>query len=567
MAGTNHSREWETTTRAAERGDRATLRVERTSREKHNVLVGPAITPPAAPDAVVLVVEVTGDLSDNGLHPAKLYRLDSMPQLNDPPDPIVWVEVTGDFNVKPMPGQTLATGDTGVAVLVGSYGGAPVYSLGGPPAASPTNCRSMLVGKGADSALTGVIPAGVGKCSNVGPATVYMAYDAALVATNIGYWGGWVSTPFTTRQGATTAAVYLSDRADPTALLSSSAGSGGAVERPMTFLGCDSLGRMRFVTFDCLWCDDVWVGPCGSNQFELLVGCGAPPVTLCSCDIPRVYLLRLTVTGDGNAGLLGPHPDPTAGVGLSGSYPLTYGTVIGGLTPPTVWYGRFRVNAGGPGWITIYMSGPEGDGCTFTWRIEFDADAVDEGPAPYSVETGISLLPPFADFNPDYSPVAPVDSGWKCTPSFLGRTSAYLRTPGGEYQWSANLRWGPDVTAVEFDPCGDPIPPCSPCYDAAGEPLAGHPNVALAVPDGDFVGSYTPLVWGGSYWSKAFTIEGDSYEWRLSCAAGVWTLDLYKTGEIRNTGSATTRACRPFGLVFDGADFGGTSDLVIGLAA
>lgn len=130
----------------ASRMGRATLRVERTTRERHNVTPPAGVGPAAFAGAVVWVVEVTGDLSPgSGLHPAKLYRVDNEAT------PIAWVEVTGAFYVKPLPGQSLADGDVGVALLVGVHDGAPVYSLRGGGTGAPSSaCDDLHAIRAAD---------------------------------------------------------------------------------------------------------------------------------------------------------------------------------------------------------------------------------------------------------------------------------------------------------------------------------------------------------------------------------------------------------------------------------
>jgi len=112
-------------------------------------------------------------------------------------------------------------------------------------------------------------------------------------------------------------------------------------------------------------------------------------------------------------------------------------------------------------------------------------------------------------------------------------------------------------------------PPCDdePCYDGVGGPLAGHPGVTIDGTNAEYPGTY-PLVWGGAYWSGTFSAEGNDYEWRLSCAAGVFTLELWKGGTIRDTSTATAQACDPsFALVFDGTLYNGTGDITVELTA
>lgn len=194
--------DWDATVRAAERGERATLRVERTSRERHNVLVTPSVPPNVSP-TVVLVAEVTGAISlGSGLHPAKLYVVDNTVA------PIAWVEVTGDFQVKPLPGQTLAVGDVGVALLVGvSADGEPVYTLGSAGGGDAPDCGIQFMGRDELDCFEARVPAqGEGACANVTATSsnLRLAWDA-------GESKYLSSTTFTTAAGATTVVLDLSE--------------------------------------------------------------------------------------------------------------------------------------------------------------------------------------------------------------------------------------------------------------------------------------------------------------------------------------------------------------------
>ena len=536
------ARAMDATTRAAERGERATLRVERTSRENHNRLVGPAAAVDAA-QPVTLVVRVTGAMSDNGLHPAKLYLLDSAPQLNDPPDPIVWMEVTGDFNVKPMPGQTLATDDTGVAVLVGSYGGAPVYSLGGPAPANPSVCRSMLVGKGADSAFTGTIPAGVGKCSNVGPETIYFAYDESA---GTGYWGGWVSTSFTTRAGDTTATVFLDEYGEPAAILEADGGSGTTITRPMTFVGCDASGRMRFVTFDCLWCDGYMVGPCGENQFELLVKCG-----VVVCDPP--------VSLPGQLGFWVDIDDITRG---SSSSPVTLAFGYR-PTPP----------AGVTGWPDYGA-----DGVAF-WGANLALDFPGEDP----IWAVVSDTPGAGGHCLNVEIWSKIEGTTTASRIFWGGIdpgdgfpmNVPFVHPIGEPSSTAGLTTSL-ASEGATDICGDPLAETV-CCNGTGESLESPVPLSMDVPTGDLAGTY-PLTWDatdGRWESAEFdgTLFGFAFtagQWRLSCSAGVWRLDFSSTSgdgsSVVGSYPQLSVICSPFALVM----FGGVwaaGEITIGIAA
>ncbi len=151
----------------------ATLRVERETRENYNVTLPAAVGPHHYTPTKMMVARVTGDLSPgNGLHTAKLYYLDSSPQLNEPPDPIVWVEVvpdedTGDFAIKPQPSQTLSIGDQGVAMLVGVLGGTTVYTISGPGTTDPGSCLRGLRSQRVTDCITGQVLGGSGDCANI----------------------------------------------------------------------------------------------------------------------------------------------------------------------------------------------------------------------------------------------------------------------------------------------------------------------------------------------------------------------------------------------------------------
>jgi hypothetical protein len=113
------------------------------------------------------------------------------------------------------------------------------------------------------------------------------------------------------------------------------------------------------------------------------------------------------------------------------------------------------------------------------------------------------------------------------------------------------------ITGCNLSVSGADAPVLSACYDAAGEPLADHPNLLATFPDGPLVGTYT-LVWdaGNSRWD----VNGNKP--LLSCASGVWTLD----GGSEGTGIATDQSGNPFLLTFSGADFGGVGAITVEIA-
>lgn len=361
--------------------------------------------------------------------------------------------------------------------------------------AAATACRSLLVGLGADSALAAEVAPGSGKCANVEGATVYGAYDAAV---GTGTAGGWEFAPFATRAGATVLRVFLDERGNPAATLTDD----DANTRYMTFEGCVG-GRMKFTHFDCLWCEDAWDGPCGSNQITIYVSCAALP-SCASCD-----LIGASVTTVDNLGrtLTGTwaveygRPTLRLGQGDSTSWVIICDPVTG-----VAYYGGDPANV-----VTVTPTGSPGAPAelTFTW--------------------------------PDTSTEAPADQmGFVVTCGAAGSFD-----PCGDATGSGA---GSDV-----DPCNGP-----------GEPLEnGSTALEAVIPDGPNAGTYTlTATVPGFRWENGavpIVVEfvGDS------CATG-WKVAT--AGEDAQA-CATAAACSPvFGLVFPGAIFGAAGDVTVSVA-
>lgn len=148
-------------------------------------------------------------------------------------------------------------------------------------------CKSLLVGKGRDSSFLGTVPAGMGKCDNVGPATVRFVWNDA-----VGESGGWRSNSFTTAAGRTTADLFLDRNGDQRCVLTAAGEARG-----MTLEGCAGK-KIKFTAAGCLFCDSDWVGPCGENKFYVVVECDAPT---CAGNLypPSLDLTFGPVPGDG----------------------------------------------------------------------------------------------------------------------------------------------------------------------------------------------------------------------------------------------------------------------------
>ncbi|HYH66390.1 MAG TPA: hypothetical protein VD866_16980 [Urbifossiella sp.] len=236
---------------SAARVGRATDRVERTTRERHNVTRDTAFPRPIFTPTVVLVAEVTGPKSlGSGLHPARLHQADSTAA------PIEWQAVTGDYHVLPMPGQTLAEGAKGVALLVGVHEGAPVYSLGGPASGI---CRETLAKLLPTSRVTFAVQEGHGWC-------------AEIAAKSIAGWRPdpdvekWYSLgTFPTKLGDTSLTYLFDDNTGaPVVLLTATTGEGSGattVIKPLTYIGCAD-GCPEFEARPLLWCDSRPVTDC-----------------------------------------------------------------------------------------------------------------------------------------------------------------------------------------------------------------------------------------------------------------------------------------------------------------
>jgi hypothetical protein len=412
----------------------------------------------------------------------------------------------------------------------GERWGLVLLSSGNAGGNDPNACRSMLVGKGPDSALTGEIPAGVGKCANVGPETVYLAYDADVTPPNIGYWGGWVSTPFTTRAGETTATVFLNEEGEPAAVLTADAGSGTIVTRPMTYVGCDGRGRMRFKTFDCLWCGDVWAGPCGDNEFELLVSCG-----VAVCDPPVSLPARVGFWIDTT--------DITAG---SASFPVTLEFLFRPTPPPGVTGWPDYAADGRAFWgadlnpyespddvvwaVLVEKAGPSGQCMTLeVWAK--DGTKNEWG----GVEPGLGLPAPVALQIP-----SPGDEAW------------ITAAPVSDVDLCSDADADDGGVGSEL------------CCSAEGQPLhraegANLPAASLSVPDGVGIGDYAANVGPTSWTFDVVTAEG-TVNVAVACAAGVWKAYLGATVVV-----ASSASCDPFGVVFPGAAFGATGDVTLEL--
>ncbi|MFO0801453.1 MAG: hypothetical protein U0804_28645 [Gemmataceae bacterium] len=474
----------------------------------------------------------------------------------------IWYEkrvtlVYRDFRPAMVPGETLeqtALDDHGGPMTTvlesGPDGAMEGWEPWAPPVgadlvAETTACRSMLVGKGSDSVLTAAVALGVGKCSNVGPETVYGTYDAAV---GTGYYGGWAFTPFTTRAGDTTLKVFLDAQNNPAATLTFDGGSAGTLTRPLTFEGCDSAGRMKFSGFDCLWCDGYWDGPCGENKFTVYVSCAGPLVCDPPVDIGPTVGFWYAGPGQPSIGsassplvlTYGYRPTPPT---MTGAGWPTYADrkFWGAFLPSSPWTSNTDAAAGA--WIVLVENTENSDGCLRleAWtRLTATQAAVKsiEGRVTFVDLDGTSPVYPQA-VNMDV-PIGVLDEGW-----LVAATDT--------------------TTDAAVDPCGDPLlPPCSACYDGAGEPLEGHPDLSI-----DATGATNPLTWSATFnWWRTAADGGDPDRyWRLSCSAGTWTLERMKSGvdEVVRTFTTTATSCRPFALVFDGST-GGFGDITVTLA-
>lgn len=125
---------------------------------------------------------------------------------------------------------------------------------------------------------------------------------------------------------------------------------------------------------------------------------------------------------------------------------------------------------------------------------------------------------------------------------------------------------GPYTTqALAEAACAEFAPTPSACCDGAGELLETHPDIELVVSGGTYGGTFT-LVWGGTYWADAFVVSATDYEWRLSCAAGVWTLDLFEEGVEILDETDEPAGCDPLALSFAGATFGAEAPITAAVA-
>lgn len=171
--------------------------VDRTGRDNLNLTpVFPPATAlgfrPGGPNgSVVWAAKVTSSASGgSGLHDGQLYLAD--------PDagPANWAALPDPILIQPLPGQTLAVGDVGVAVRVGAHDGQAVYTLGGvgaEPAAArscvahlprrPTQCLTIEV-----TDRRGYCAAGAGGESNPADQTFPAGWSAAE--------GGWLGDEY-----------------------------------------------------------------------------------------------------------------------------------------------------------------------------------------------------------------------------------------------------------------------------------------------------------------------------------------------------------------------------------
>ena len=240
----------------------ATLRVERQTREGYN------FTPPAQSGphhytpTKMMVARVTGDLSPgNGLHPAKLYYLDSAPQLNVPPDDIVWEEVvpdenTGSFAIKPQPDQTLGIGDQGIALLAGVLGDTTIYTITGGTVSLGSDCLKKIVGVKTTDCFDFEVQTGADRCANITGTLLKARYSATS--------DKWFSTGvFQTAYGDTRLRLeFAADDGDPVVFATTGeGGSGSSAEKPLRFLRCIN-GWSEFIGRPSPWCDSVPVTTC-----------------------------------------------------------------------------------------------------------------------------------------------------------------------------------------------------------------------------------------------------------------------------------------------------------------
>jgi len=447
----------------------------------------------------------------------KRLRLEGV-SLNDP-----GIQLTGTGAVTPDGNEELVVGDRGW--MEPSPDAQGFLFLSGGSAASST-CRSMLVGRAGDSAFTGEIQAGTGKCANVAASTIYFAYDATV---GTGSYGGWASTAFTTRAGDTTVSIFLDDRGNPAATITD-----GTNTRYMTFEGCSG-GRMKFTTFDCLWCDDVWDGPCGDNRITLLVSCG---VVVCDQaeSLPtelRFYLMasfgRLAFLRFGDA---------AAG-------PEGYETVVAGRG--AFWGAKLDASdpfGGGGGWysntyvVLIDWIDVGDDGCMTLEYYRSGAGASDPPVLVWSA--GVTLTP---------------DTSFPFTFHHSGSDGVTELTVEASAGDGIDLCADDVPGSVSGSGGGEVIGDC----DGVGEELEDHPPLEIVIPDGPSAGTYT-LLYNGLQWENSTFSPPIS----LFATSGMWRLAVAGT-EI-DIGWATAGSCSPFGLVFAGTTFGGTGDITVSVA-
>lgn len=491
-------------------------------------------------------------VASGGVHPAKFQRWSGTAWEDaDEPNDCDAADASG--------GSDLDVGTVYMGAVVWQYpesGGVLVKVVGSAAVASGA-CRSMLVGIGPDTCLTGSV-SGVGKCAMIAAASVGMVYYPATDTLP----ARWVSDPFTTAGGETTATVYTDTAGDPRATLTVAGETG-----PLTYLGCDGQGRLRFAGFDCLWCSGTWAaGPCGENKLYLAVACGCDPVSLCSCDVPRVFALayRLEPSVGASADFVDLATAVTATYVLryfpTGTY-IEYGTHYYVVTSAAgEWFGAFQIGEGTAyaGWLLFRFILDSG---TCIWSIAADFFADDGGTSnPLSYET--------------YLCTAGVDE-WDCSP-FSGSTGCDVNHSGGSPSNLADafFDWGPDV---EYDDCAqdsgsgtgsggggpDPDPPAVGCCTGAGEALEAFPDLDLTIPDGPYAGTVTFTYSGSGGGVPSWDGPGGA---RVECSYGGTLVLQASTAAGSGVAWATAVACDPFGAVFPGTVYGATGDLTLELA-
>lgn len=372
--------------------------------------------------------------------------------------------------------------------------------------ADATNCVAGLVGLVESDCITFVVASGFGACGNITGGTVYGS------STDGVQWISISTVDFPPGPGTLIYSWPPGQLVPDLSIVIGGSYSGTTYEGKAG--GCTSLGYVWFFNHPDL-CTDPADSPCGQNYFAVYVECAGCPDEPCpgSEDAPDSVCLTI-ISEDGACPC------------IEGTYQLVgefAGSVLVG------YFGQFIQEPCGDDPMTVPLE-------IFQWQLT----CVGDGTWDLSLLLWGSGGPPAligseSQYWDGTSPLNFVFSGF--TGSSLGDDC-----PAGY-----------ELLAIVSEATGS-CPEILTCLDGTGEPLEGHPDIEVVIPDGVNAGTYT-FVWDSGL---GYYVDAPSYS--LICTAGSWLLRL-GYDEV-----AETVIDSPFGLVFDGTIYGSTGDVTAEVA-